>query len=290
MAINPQQFNPKTKSKFNSLIIMISVAACFGLFAAVGIWQYLAQTQQKVKELSITRAVVVASKKIPAGEKLTNDFLAIKQLPAQAIPKDYPSSIDSLKGRIVKTTILPDEIITESRLVGQGAAGGLPLIIPPGKRAITVKVDEVVGVGGFINPGDHVDFLAILKKNENQNFSRTILQDILVLAVGDKILDPNVVSDPQPKVVSQITVALSPRDSEKLALANEMGPLHLVLRPHGETTTAAIAGTTLEDVYGYLALPPLDPNAGPLLTNAGTLASKNSIEIILGDEKTYFYY
>ena len=66
--------------------------------------------------------------------------------------------------------------------------------------------------------------------------------------------------------------------------------MHLILRPHGENTTTAVAGTTLEDVYGYLAQAPPDPNAGPLLTNAGTLPSKNSIEIILGNEKTYFYY
>ena len=287
MAINPSSFTPKKKNKINSLVIMIAIAVSCGLFAAIGIWQYLIQAQQKVKELSVTRAVVVASKKIPAGTKLTDEFLAIKQLPSKTIPKDYPSSIESLKDRIVKSTVLPDEIITESRLIGQGSAGGLTLIIPPGQRAITVKVDEVAGVGGFINPGDRVDIVAIVKKSEEQTFSKTILQNVLVLAVGDKILDPNVVSDPQAKVVSQVTVALNPQDSEKLALAHELGQLQLVLRPHGENVVATTEGTRLEDVYGYFAVA---PSQNPIPVSTAGVPMKNSIEIILGDQKTYQYY
>lgn len=286
MAINPPPLTPKTKNKINSLIIMISVASLCGLFAACGIWQYLAQQQQRVKELSVTRAVVVASKNIPAGTKLTEEFLTVKQLPAQTVPKDYPESIEGLKKRIVKTTILPEEIITESRLVGQGAAGGLPIIIPPGHRAITIKVDEVFGVGGFINPGDHVDIVAIIKRSEDQNFSRTILQDVLILAAGDKILDPNVVADPAPKVVSQVTVALSPQDAEKLALAHEMGSLHLVLRPHGEKVLVSSIGSTLGDVYGGLFA--FSPDGAPMPTTGDLV--RNSIEVILGNEKTYQYY
>lgn len=286
MAINPPPLTPKTKNKVSSLVIMIAVASMCGLFAACGIWQYLSQQQQKVQELSVTRAVVVASKNIPAGTKLTEEFLTIKQLPAKTVPKDYPESIDSLKNRIAKTTILPEEIITESRLVGQGAAGGLTLIIPPGHRAITIKVDEVFGVGGFINPGDHVDIVAIIKKSDEQNFSRTILQNILVLAAGDKILDPNVVSDPAPKVVSQVTVALSPEDSEKLALAHEMGTLHLVLRPHGEKVLVSSIGSTLGDVYGGLFA--YSPDGAPPPATGDVV--KHSIEIILGNEKTYQYY
>ena len=164
MAMNPTSFTPKSKNKISSLIVMIVIAVVLGLIAAIGIWQYLSKTQEKVKELTVTRAVVVASKKIPAGTKLVDADLAIKQLPAQAVPKDYPSSIESIKGRIVKTTLEVDEVITEGRLVGQGAAGGLPVIIPAGQRAITVRVNEVVGVGGFINPGDRIDILSTMKK------------------------------------------------------------------------------------------------------------------------------
>ncbi|OGI08911.1 MAG: Flp pilus assembly protein CpaB [Candidatus Melainabacteria bacterium RIFCSPLOWO2_02_FULL_35_15] len=290
MAVNPTSFTPKTKNKVNSLVVMIVIAVVLGLIAAIGIWQYLNKTQQKVKELTVTKAVVVASKQIPAGKKIEESDLAIKQLPAQAVPKDYPSSIDSLKGRLVKGTISTGEVITEGRLVGEGAAGGLPVVIPAGYRAITIRVNEVVGVGGFISPGDHVDILSILKKSEDQTFSKTILQNVLVLAVGDKIFDPNIFSDPQAKVVSQVTFALSPKDTEKLALASETGQLHLVLRPHSEKELAITPGASLEDVYGYIVSGAGNQPINIPIAAGGSNADKNAIEIILGDQRTYYYY
>ena len=288
MAVNPSSFTPKTKNKINSLVVMIIIAVVLGLIAAIGIWQYLNKTQQQVKELTVTRAVVVASKQIPAGKKLEESDLTIKQLPAQAVPKDYPSSIETLKGRLVMSTIDVDEVITESRLVGQGAAGGLPVVIPPGQRAITIRVNEVVGVGGFINPGDHVDILSVMKRSEDQTFSKTILQNVLVIAVGDKIYDPSVYSDPQPKIVAQVTFALSPQNAEKLALASETGQLHLILRPHSEKELAATPGANLEDVYGYIASS--NQAANIPITPTGSNVEKNSIEIISGDQRNYYYY
>ena len=291
MAVNPTSFNPKTKSKIGPLVIMIVVAVILAFIAAFGIWQYLNKTQQQVKELTVTRAVVVAAKKIPAGTKLTEADLTTKQFPAQTIPKDYPESIDLIKGRIVKNTIEADEVITQARLVAEGAAGGgLPVVIPPGQRAITVRVNEVSGVGGFINPGDRIDILATLKRNENETFSMTVLQNVLVLAAGDRVLDPNAVADPQPKVVSQITLALNPGDSEKLALASETGQLYFILRPFGEKNSNFSVGASLEDVYGYL--PSLNGNQSsvPVISAGTSAANRKSIEIILGDQKTVQYY
>lgn len=290
MAVNPTSFTPKTKNKISSLIVMIIIAVILGLIAAIGIWQYLNKTQQKVKELTATRAVVVASKEIPAGKKLEESDLAIKQLPAQAVPKDYPNSIDKLKGRIVKDTFKAEEVITQGRLVGEGAAGGLTIVIPPGQRAITIRVNEVVGVGGFIAPGDYVDILSILKikKSEDQTFSKTILQNVRVIAVGDKIFDPNTYSESQAKVVSQVTFALSPKDTEKLALASETGQLHLVLRPHSEKELVATSGANLEDIYGYITSGSQTANIP--IPPSSTNINKNVIEIISGDQRAYYYY
>lgn len=289
MAINPTPLSPKTKNKLMPLIVMMSIAGLLGLTAAFGIWQYLNKAQQQVKQLTVTRAVVVAGKQIPAGTKLTEGDLAIKQFPAQAIPKDYPSSIESIKGRIVKATIQPEEIITETRLVGQGAAGGLPVVIPQGQRAITIKVNEVVGVGGFINPGDRVDIVSIINKSDEQTFSKTILQNVLILAVGDKILDLNTISDPQSKIVGQVTVALNPTESEKLALAANTGQLQLILRPIGEKNITSTEGITLQDIYGNLAIPASQlANAPPIPTSANI--SKNVVEVILGNQRTYQYF
>ena len=290
-----QPLAPKTKNKMSSLIIMASVAMFLGLIAAVGIWQYLSKTQEKVKQLSVTKAVVVASKQIPAGTKLTEEYLTIKQFPIQAVPKDYPSSIQLIKGRIVMSTIQLDEVITESRLIGAGTAGGLSVVIPPNQRAITIKVNEVIGVGGFINPGDRIDIVSILRKDKN-TLSKTILQNVLILAVGDKIFDPDNLSEIGTKIVSQITVALSSKDSEKLSLASEAGQLQLVLRPHVENTIASTEGITLEDVYGYFASEPSKTSNSqvlppfPVTIPTSSVLPKNGIEIILGNQRTYQYF
>lgn len=291
MATNPSPLTPKTKNKINSVVVMLVFAVFLGLLASFGIWQYLSQTQEKVKRLTVTRAVVVAARQIPAGTKLSERDLSIKQLPTQVVPKDYPSSVEAIKQRIAKTTIQPQEVITESRLIEQGAKAGLPFVIPPGQRAITIRVNEISGIGGFINPGDHVDIVSVLKGNEEKAFSKTILQNVLVIAAGDKIYDPNNITESQPKVVSQITVALHPKDAEKLALAAQ-SDLHLVLRPNGEGSSSVTSGVSLEDVYGYLpSLQERGPRGAlPMLPATSTAISKDSIEVILGSEKTYFYY
>lgn len=293
MAVNPTPLSPKTKNKLGSLVIMTSVAVVLGLVAAGGIWQYMNQAQQKVKELTVTRAVVVASKEIPAGKKLADEDLTIKQFPAQTVPKDYPAAKEAVKGRIVKNTLQADEVISESRLVGEGAAGGLPVVIPPGNRAITIKVNEVFGVGGFINPGDRVDVLSILTKDEKNTFSKTILKNVLVLAVGDKIFDKNSVAEPQAKVVGQVTLALNMEDSEKLALASQIGQIYLSLRPIDEKIKDyETEGVRLVDIYGSLAYVPQDNSNFDITAvqaSAGK-SDKNSIELILGNERSYFYY
>lgn len=293
MAINPEPLTPKTKSKLSSLVVMASIATLLGLIAAAGIWQYLTSTQETVRKLTVTRPVVVASKEIPAGTQLTEEYLTVKQLPAQTVPKDYPASVESIKGRVVRSIIKPEEIVNETRLVGVGGGGGLPFVIPPGHRALTIKVNEVTGVGGFVKPGDYIDLVSVVTKNDKQTFSKTILQNVLILAAGDQILDKSSVADPKAKIVSQITLALTPFDSEKLTLAGEIGQLHLALRPLGEQKSISVGGVRLDDVYGDLAYVPdtdLNQNISLAAMDTDRQKPKNSIEIILGDERSYFYY
>ncbi len=277
---------------------MVSVALALGAAAAFGIWKYLNQTQETVKKLTATRPAVVAAREIKAGTKLVQEDLTIKQIPVQSFLKDYYESPDKVIGLIPKSTIQSEEIITATRLLEKGAKGGLAVVIPEGKRAITIMVNEVIGVGGFVSPGDYVDVLSVYKKaqvskdgqvQEGDVYSKAILQNVLVLGVGDKLYDPDNLSDPMSKIVNQITLALSLQDSEKLALAVSKSLLHLALRPHGDNTIIGTIGALPEDLYES------DMPTGDLAEVTNTSARsfkpyKGSIELILGNAREYYNY
>lgn len=284
---------------------MIIVAMMLALSAAFGIWRYLHHTEEVVKELTATRPVVVAAKQIKAGAKITSEDLTIKQMPRQSVPREYPDSVEPLIGRIVKGTIQPDEAVTDVRLVAKGTAGGLSVLIPEGQRAVTIKVTEVSGIGGFINPGDRVDILSVYKKRdietkegesqEGEAYSKTILQNVLVLAVGDKLYDPDNLVITTPNAATHVTVALNPKDSEKLSLAVSKSQVQLTLRSHGEEKITVASGVGLEEVYDFLSPPPSKSFVGELTATTGVqsgsnISESNTIEIISGDERSFYSY
>src|SRR5688500_7384600 len=141
------------------LIIALLAAVVFGLVAAVSVSQYLASAQAYTKNL---HNVVVAKVEIPVGSRIIKEHLGVAQFPRNVVPEGAIAVIDDkLIGRVVVTRISPREPVTENRLAPVGAAGGLSSVIPEGFRAMTVKVDDVVGVSGFIMPGTLVDIVVV---------------------------------------------------------------------------------------------------------------------------------
>lgn len=291
MAINPTPFTPKTsKKKTNPLFVMLGIAMVLGLSAAFGIWQYLnkstEQTKQQQAKLNEVQKikVVVSTKEIMQGLAITSDDIVLKDLPAQTVPQGCSGDLNSRIGRVAQQNFAPDEPITEAKLIPQGAAGGLPSVIPPGYRAITIKVNDVIGVGGFIKPGDHVDILSIRRGIVDS--SDIILQNVLIIAVGDLVYDPANTPDLMAMIVPQVTVALDTINSEKLALASSSSQIQLLLRPHGETQLADAKGITLEDIYPDLQEEEADEEE--VLTTV--IEPKDSIDIILGNKRTTYHY
>lgn len=213
------------------LVIALLAAVAFGLIAAVSISRYLANAAAYTKDLE---EVVVARVEIPVGSKLIAEQLTTAKFPRNVTPEGTFSVIDiNLLGRVVVTRISPREPITESRLAPIGSAGGLSSVIPDGYRAMTVKVDDVVGVSGFLLPGTLVDVVVVITppKNSGQEdvVSKIVLQNIKVLASGQNIDKPknDREVDRAPKAV---TLQVTPEQAEKLALASSEGKLQLVMR------------------------------------------------------------
>ena len=213
------------------LIIALLAAIIFGLIAALSVKQYLANSQEYTRNLN---NVVVAKVDIPVGSRLIPEQLEIAQFPSNVTPPGAVSAIDEkLIGRVVLIALQPKEPITETRLAPVGSAGGLSSVIPEGYRAMTVKVDDVVGVSGFILPGTLVDVVVTLTppkgSGQEERISKIVLQNIKVLASGQNIDKPKDGRELD-RGVRAVTLQVTPEQAEKLALAGNEGNLQLVMR------------------------------------------------------------
>jgi pilus assembly protein CpaB len=214
----------------NKRFLLVLVGALiFGLLAAVSVSRYLSSAQAYSKNLN---RVAVAKVAIPIGTKIIPEQLTMVQLPKESTPDGTFESPEKLKGRVAVVNIAAREPITESRLAPEGTAAGLSAVIPEGYRAMTVKVDDVVGISGFIMPGTLVDVVVVIdpgdKGTTQDPISKIVLQNIKVLANGQNIDKPENQRDANS--VKAVTLQVTPEQAEKLALASTEGKLQLVMR------------------------------------------------------------
>ena len=209
--------------------IVLVGALIFGVLAAVSVSRYLSSAQAYTKNLS---RVAVAKVAIPVGTKIIAEQVMVVQFPKESTPDGAFEAPEKLAGRVAITNILPREPITEAKIAPEGTAGGLSAVIPEGYRAMTVKVDDVVGISGFIMPGTLVDVVVVIDPQEQagmQNpISKIVLQNIKVLANGQNIDKPE--DQREANSVKAVTLQVTPEQAEKLALAASEGHLQLVMR------------------------------------------------------------
>ena len=241
--------------------IVLVGALLFGLLAAVSVSRYLSSAQAYTKNLN---RVAVAKVAIPIGTKIIPEQVMVVQFPKESTPDGAFESPDKLTGRVAVTNIAPREPITEARLAPEGTAGGLSAVIPEGYRAMTVKVDDVVGISGFIMPGTLVDVVVVIDPAEKAGMqdpiSKIVLQNIKVLANGQNIDKPE--DQREANSVKAVTLLVLPEQAEKLALAASEGHLQLVMRnsvDQGDEQTTGINKRGL--LGGEHAAPVPDPGS-----------------------------
>jgi pilus assembly protein CpaB len=245
------------------LIIALLAAIGFGLVAAVGVSRYLTSAQAYTRNLT---NVVVAKVEIPLGSRIAAEQLTVAQFPRTVAPDGAFQQIDDkLVGRVAITRISPREPVTEVRLAPVGAAGGLSSVIPDGYRAMTVKVDDIVGISGFIMPGTLVDVVVVIDPPEGSTqkdkVSKIVLQNIKVLANGQNLDKPK--NEKEAERVKAITLQVTPEQAEKLALASSEGKLQLVMRnsiDQGDESTPGANKNSL--LTGERAQPVPEPGLG----------------------------
>ncbi len=190
--------------------------------------------------------VVMAADDIQVGTKLEAHDVHVVTLPQSAVPPGAFSATSQVLGRGAILPVSKGEFILPSKLAALSAGSGLPSMIPQGMRAVSVRVNDVVSVAGFVQPGSHVDVLATGQGGGNDRQTTTVLENVLVLAVG-KSLDRNPLADAQTAPV--ITLAVSPDDAQKLALVSQEGRIQLSLRNPMDTRKGGIGATRTSSLY-----------------------------------------
>ena len=242
------------------LILALTGAVLCGLLAVMLVTRYLANVQQYARDLN---NVVVAKTEIPVGAKITMEQLALLPIPNGSAPEGAFRKMEDAVDRVAITPIGVREPITSLKLAPVGTESGLSAVIPPGFRALTVKVDEVVGVSGFVMPGSYVDVVAVIlpvaaSQSTQGPISKIVLQNIKVLASGAKLDSPS--DQREPSHVNAVTLLVTPDQAEKLVLAANESKLQLVMRNFGDQedtqTKGANKGTLLSGESVKLAPSP----------------------------------
>jgi pilus assembly protein CpaB len=291
------------------LIIALTGAVLCGLIGVMLVTRYLSNVQAFTKDLG---NVVVAKQEIPLGEKITAEQLALAPIPNGSLPEGFFRRIDEVVGRVAITPIGTREAVTNMKLAPAGTGGGLSAVIPEGYRAMTIKVDDVVGVSGFIMPGSFVDIVAIVTpvgQTGGANIgpiSKIVLQNIKVLASGAKIDSPE--NQRTPAEVKAVTVQVTPEQAEKLVLAANEGKLQLVMRNYSDqedTQTKGANKGSLLSGESYVPQPeppsekvvtkPVATNHAPVVRRpiiiprvekpVATPVARNSVEFIEGSKR-----
>jgi len=236
------------------VLVVALAAAAVASFAA-----YRAIQNLPVKEVEVASVqAVVASRDLPVGSLLTKEDIKTVSWPARAVVPGSFTSTDPVVNRGLVVPVSENEPITESKLAAAGTGAGLPPTIPQGMRAISLKVNEVVGVAGFVVPGTRVDVLVTLSNAQVGTVSRIVLNNITVLASGTRFDQAKAQKEGQPIPTGVVTLLVTPEDAERLALAGNQGSVTLVLRNPLDGEPVKTAGTYLASLMGAPAPPPVE--------------------------------
>lgn len=247
--------------KNSRALTMLGLAMIAGLAAVVFASRWLIHTST-----SALTPVAVARDDINLGQPLNVNLIRIVKWPTGSVPPGSFTDPKTLDGRVLRTSLARGEPVLEAKLAPIGTKGGLSAVIDKGDRAITVRVNDVVGVAGFALPGNYVDVIVNTQepgKGDQQSISKIVLEKILVLAVAQQVSR----DDTQPKVVNAVTLQVSPDQAEKLDLARSVGTLSLVLRNQVDKDQLATKGATKLTLLGLpVAASAPAPAAAPVKT------------------------
>ena len=239
-------------------LMVVGVSLAWALLVSVAFYRLVGGAGGRTRAAAL-KQVVIATKPLPAGTTVDHDSVALRGVPENLFPAGAFSKLEEVWDRPVISDIPAEEPVVASRIAAKGSGSGLGPLIPPGMRAVGVRVNDVVGVAGFVLPGMRVDVLVTGRpptRGDTDTETQTVLQNITVLSAGQSIQNDG---KSQPTVVPVVTLLVTPAGAEALTLANAEGKIQLVLRNSTDRDVVATGGRKLHELYGAASVAPEGP-------------------------------
>src|SRR5215510_8324414 len=271
------------------VFIVFVLAITAGAVFAYGTYNYVQKIPAKTVAMP-TKPVVVAAADLDIGTEITKDDVRVVDWPQGAVPANVISDPQEVIGRGIIVPMVQNEPFLPMKLSSKDGGGGLPPAIPPGLRALSVKVNEVIGVAGYVLPGTRVDVVATVSPSQQpaDTTSKVILTNVQVLAAGTKIERDT--EKGKPIAVTVVTLLVDPTESEKLTLAANEGKIQLALRNPLDKATPVTKGVKPAVLLGA-------PASTPRPVSTRTVAQQTApppappadptVEIIRGDKRAH---
>ncbi len=277
------------------VLIVLALALTAGSVLAFATYNVVKKAPQNGTGLP-TQPVVVAASDLAIGAELKAGDLKVVDWPATSVPAGAVTQPGELVGRGVVMPLIENEPVLPMKLASKEAGAGLPPVIPPGLRAVSVRVNEVIGVAGYVLPGTHVDVIATVNPSDktSEMTSKVILTDVQVLAAGTKMEQD--VENNKPQAVSVVTLLVNPDESERLTLASGEGKIQLALRNPLDKDAPATRGVRAAALVGTPAPAPVArqmasarKTAAPVVAAPAPapapVVEPTTVEVIRGDKR-----
>ena len=240
-------------------LIVLVIAVGAAAIASYGVYAAIASIPERQVEIA-TRQAVVASTELPLGTLLTAESVKLVDWPERTPIQGGFASVEEVVDRGLIVSVVENEPLTESKLASREAGAGLPPTITPGMRAMSVKVNEVIGVAGFVVPGTRVDVVTIIAgDNRDDAMARVVVSNVQVLSAGTRYDQEEAKQEGKPIRSTVVTLMVSAEDAEKVALAQSQGELMLALRNPLDVEPSTTAGVRKSNLFtsGQPVAPPV---------------------------------
>ena len=273
------------------VLLVLLVAIVMAGIASYAVYQGI--QRMPVREVEVaSQPVVVAAKAMPVGALVGSNDVKLAAWPTKNPVAGAFATTDEVAGRGLVAPVLENEPITTAKLAPRESGAGLAPTIPLGMRAVSVKVNEVIGVAGFVVPGARVDVLATVSLGDS-SITRTVVSNLQVLASGTRV-DQEEAKNGKPIPASVVTLLTTPEDAERVTLASSQGQILLVLRNPLDIAPTTTAGVRLASLIGTPAQPPVETTfkgrrmvvAAPLAAPAPPPPAPYTVETIRGAKRT----